>query len=171
MTFDDIFQKLQGKFSGAVEKLDTKPDPAIKVDPKQIHGIVRFLKEECQFETFTSASGLDYPKTSQLAVLYHLHSYTHKLLVGLKAYLPREGASIRSLVDLYKGANWQEREIYDLFGIKFEGHPDLRRVLMPEDWVGHPMLKDFQTPDFYRGMPVPLYFDDAAAAKGEGEPS
>ncbi len=166
MTFDEVFQKLQGKFGAAVEKLDTKPDPAVKVDPKQIHGIVRFLKEELQFETLTCVSGLDYPKTNQLAAFYHLHSYTHKFLIGLKAYLPRDNASIRSIVDLYKGANWQERETYDLLGIKFEGHPDLRRVLMPEDWVGYPLRKDFKTPDFYNGMPVPLYFDDPAGTPG-----
>ncbi len=169
MTFDDVFQKLQGKFSGGVEKLDTKPDPAIKVDAKQIHEVVRYLKEEAAFETLTCVSGVDYPKDAKIAVVYHLHSYTHKVLVGLKVYLPREAPLVRSLVDLYKGANWQERETYDLMGVHFEGHPDLRRIFMPEDWVGHPLRKDFVTPDFYNGMPVPLYFDDSASGTPGGE--
>jgi NADH-quinone oxidoreductase subunit C len=169
MTFEDIFQKLQAKFPGTAEHLQTKPDPAIKIEPKQIHEVVRFLKDELAFETLTSVTGLDYPKDNKIAVIYHLHSYTHKLLVGLKCYLPREAPSVRSIVDLYKGANWQEREQYDLLGIQFEGHPDLRRVLLPEDWVGYPLRKDFKTPDFYNGMPVPLFFDDSTHDKPAGE--
>ena len=79
----------------------------------------------------------------------------------MKAYLPREGTpSIATISDIYKAANWHERETYDMFGIQFTGHPDHRRILCPEDWVGHPLRKDYVAPDYYNGMPVPLYFEE-----------
>ena len=93
-------------------------------------------------------------------MVYHFASYQHKTIVALKAYLPRqEGASIPSLVSLFIAADWLERETYDMFGIQFTEHPDHRRILMPEDWTGFPLRKDFVTPDYYNSMPVPLSFD------------
>ena len=88
-------------------------------------------------------------------------------MVALKVYLPREEApKVRSVTDLYKSGNWMEREAYDLFGIHFEGHPDHRRILMPPDWVGAPLRKDYVTPDYYNGMPVPLFFDEPGNKEG-----
>jgi NADH-quinone oxidoreductase subunit C len=169
MTLDEVSQKLQARFPGAVlEKLDTKPDPSLKVDPKQIHDLLKYLRDELEFQTLHNLDGTDYPKQNAIAVTYHVHSYTHKVIVPLKAYLPREAPTIRSVTDLWKGANWMERETWDLLGVTFEGHPDPRRVLLPEDWQGHPLRKDYKVPDFYNGMPVPLYFDDPAASDASG---
>lgn len=170
MTFDDVQKAVSGKFPSAVlERADTKPDPSLKIDPKQIHAVVKYCRDELKFETIGNLSGVDYPALPALCVVYHLASYTHKLVVCLKAYLPREEAPrIQSVTDLYKGANWLERETYDMFGIHFDSHPDHRRILMPPDWEGYPLRKDFVTPDYYNGMPVPLYFDDPAKGEKSG---
>ena len=160
MNFDQIYEKLNTKFPGALEKSDSKPDLFLKTDPKQIHSILQYLKEGLSFETLSDLAGIDYLNPASLTVIYHPFSYTHKLMLSLKCFLDRkQSPHIQSVCDLYKAANWFERETYDLFGIVFDGHPDLRRILMPSDWEGHPLRKDFVTPDYYNGMPVPLYFD------------
>lgn len=168
MTFDDVHQKLAQKFPKAVlEKTDSKPDPSLKIDPAQIHDVVKYLRDELHFEALSNLSGIDYPAIPALAVIYHLYSFQHKTMVALKVYLPREEApKVRSVTDLYKSGNWMEREAYDLFGIHFEGHPDHRRILMPPDWVGAPLRKDYVTPDYYNGMPVPLFFDEPGNKEG-----
>ncbi len=160
MTFDEVFEKLKTKFPDAIlAKEETKPDPAVKIEPSKIKEILAFMRDELKFETLGCISGVDYPKIPALCVVYHPTSYTHKTIVALKAYLPRtEEPSIPTVTDLFKGANWLERETYDMFGIRFTGHPDHRRILCPEDWVGYPLRKDFKSPDYYNGMPVPLYF-------------
>jgi NADH-quinone oxidoreductase subunit C len=162
MTFDEIHKAITTKFPSAVlEKQDTKPDPSLKIDPKQIHAVIKYLRDELNFESLHNLGGIDYPAIPALCVAYHPFSYTHKLFVCLKVYLPREGEPhVQSICDLFKAANWMERETYDLFGIRFDGHPDHRRILMPPDWEGYPLRKDYVVPDYYNGMPVPLYFDD-----------
>ncbi len=172
MTFDEVYQKLAAKFPKAIlERGETKPDPFIKIDPTQVREIITFLRDDLHFETIGNLCGVDYPAVPALVVAYHLVSYTHKRVVCLKAFLPREGEpTIPTISDLFKAANWFEREAYDMYGVRFTGHPDLRRILMPEDWVGYPLRKDFSTPDYYNGMPVPLFFEDNSgngASKGD----
>lgn len=160
MTFEETLQKLQQKFPQAIQGVEeSAPEKSIKVNPTDIVAIIRFMKEEMQFETLGDLCGVDYPALPALCVAYHMQSYTHKKVVRLKCYLPREGASIESVTPIFKAANWLEREAFDMYGIRFNGHPELRRILCPEDWVGHPLRKDYKTPDYYNGMPVPLYFD------------
>lgn len=170
MNFDDVYQRLSSQFPGKVlEKTDTKPDPSLKVAPDAIHDVAKYLRDELGFESLQNLNGIDYPALPALSVIYHFFSFQHKVMVAVKTYLPREeGPKIRSLCDLYKSANWQERETYDLYGIHFEGHPDHRRILMPPDWVGYPLRKDYVTPDYYNGMPVPLYFGDLEGGSKEG---
>ncbi|NBX91718.1 MAG: NADH-quinone oxidoreductase subunit C [Proteobacteria bacterium] len=172
MTFDEILQKLQSQFPNAILGTeDSKPDRAIKVAPFDIPTVIRYLKEELRFETLGDLCAVDYPALPAFCVVYHLQSYAHKTLVCLKAYLPREnGASLPSITSLFKAANWFEREAYDMVGIGFSGHPDMRRILCPEDWVGHPLRKDYVTPDYYNGMPVPLFFEEQTPSE-QGEHS
>ena len=94
------------------------------------------------------------PEAGTLEVIYNLYSLplNHSLMLQVK--LPREQPIIPSVTEIWKGANWHEREAFDLFGITFEGHPDLRRILLPDDWEGHPLLKDYQQQEYYRGMKV-----------------
>lgn len=171
MTLEDVLSKLQTQFTSntILGKDETKPDASIKVDGSKILEISKFLRDELKFETLSCISGVDFPAVPAYAVVYHFFSYTNRLMVAIKVILPRqEGVSVPSIVSLFKAANWLERETYDMIGIIFTGHPDHRRILCPEDWVGHPLRKDYKTPDYYNGMPVPLYFEDETNAPKEG---
>jgi NADH-quinone oxidoreductase subunit C len=101
-------------------------------------------------------SAVDYPKETppRMEVVYHVFSYTHRHRFVLKAHLPREDAHVPTVERVWGVANWHEREAYDMFGIVFDGHSDLRRILLPDDWVGHPLRKDWVDPEFYNGMHV-----------------
>ncbi len=167
MTYDEVFQSLKAQFPEAVlERVETKPDPYIKIQASKVTDVLLYMKEKLSFETIANMGGLDYPAENALCVFYHPASYTHKLVVALKGYLPRPSTAndtvhVPSVAHIYKAADWMERETFDMYGIQFDGHPDHRRILMPEDWVGYPLRKDFVTPDYYNGMPVPLNFEDS----------
>ncbi len=88
-------------------------------------------------------TGVDYPKRDLIEVVYHLFSYRHRHGIVLKVEAPRAKPVVPSVEGVWKAANWLERECYDLLGVTFTGHPDLRRVLLPDDWQGHPLRKDY----------------------------
>lgn len=88
-------------------------------------------------------SGIDRPESGELEVLYHLYSFETKDDLALKVRVPRDQATVPSVTSIWDGANWHEREAYDLLGITFDGHPDLRRIMMTDDWIGHPLRKDY----------------------------
>lgn len=92
------------------------------------------------------------PEVNTMEVIYNLYSIPLEHSVMIKTTISRENPEIETVSHLWKTADWHEREAYDLFGIKFNNHPDLRRILMPADWEGHPMLKDYEEPATYRGM-------------------
>ena len=127
------------------------------VQPEQWLKVAQLLREdqELHFDSLMCLSGHDRGPEQPLWVAYNLHSMDilHKLEVRIEVL--REGGSIFSVANIWRTADWHEREVYDLFGIMFEGHPDMRRILLPVDWEGHPLLKDYTTPDYYRGIPVP----------------
>ncbi len=121
--------------------------------------VCKFLKVDMRtkFDFLQCITGIDYPRDEKLVCVYHLHSYTHQHEFVFKVEVPRDEPLIPSVVGLWKTANWNEREQYDLLGIQYTGHPDLRRLLMPDDWVGYPMRKDYQEADEYRGMATTRY--------------
>lgn len=93
------------------------------------------------------------PSKDRFEVAYHLFSYKHKHSVTLKVYLPRDDqAHVGTVEGLWGCANWLEREVYDLFGIKFDGHSDLRRIMLPDDWTGYPLRKDYKEAEDYHGI-------------------
>ncbi|HEY2987382.1 MAG TPA: NADH-quinone oxidoreductase subunit C, partial [Candidatus Binatia bacterium] len=130
-------------------------DPSLNVDAGHIVDVCRYLRDdpETQFEVLSDLTALDLPKEDKLQVVYHLYSYSKRHQIVLKADLPREGTpTIATLENVWKAANWFEREVFDLFGIMFEGHSDLRRIMLPEDWVGHPLRKDYVEQEEYDGI-------------------
>ena len=111
--------------------------------------------EQFYFDSLSCVTGLDNgPETGSMEVVYNLYSipFNHHLMV--KVELDRTNPEIETLTSIWKTADWQEREVYDLLGIKFIGHPDLRRILMPADWDGFPLRKDYAAQEYYRGIKV-----------------
>ena len=101
-------------------------------------------------------SGVDEPKAGLLSVYYHLESTKLKHKITVKVSTDRNNPEVSTVTEVWKAADWHEREAYDLFGIIFLNHPDLRRILMPYDWdAGFPLRKDYENPEFYQGMKVP----------------
>lgn len=161
MTPEEIFKKLQEKFGEeTVFEFHADPkkdkDPWFQVAPYEIEGICEHLKTDpdLAFDYLECVTGVDYPDDKKIIVVYHIYSYTKKHRVVLKAFLDREDPSMPTLVNVWSCANWHERETFDLLGVLFEGHPDLRRLLLPDDWEGHPLRKDFEEKEDYHGIPT-----------------
>ena len=105
--------------------------------------VLTHLRDAQHFDMLTDETCVDYlPKEPRFAILYQLYSTTRNIRVRVKVMLGEFDRSIPSAAGVWKAADWLEREIYDLFGINFEGHPDLRRIMMPPGWEGHPLLKE-----------------------------
>jgi len=158
MNIQEVFDKLKQKFGDAVLELKTdKPvDPYIIVSPEKIAEISLYLRdyEEFLFDQLCCLSGVDFGD-GKLGTVYHLYSFPIKHKVVLKTIVPKEKTDTQSVSEIWLTANWHERESYDLIGINYVGHPDLRRILLPDDWEGHPLQKDYKVPEFYNGMKVP----------------
>lgn len=173
MTAAEITAILEEKFSGRIKSKNVEAlDPFVVVDPADLLEVCRFLRDDprLRFEFLHCISGVDYlepdPKKAPKAgfephveVVYHLQSFTHRHRFVVKLVLPRwkdnkpgELPRVPSVVPLWKVADWHEREVYDLSGVWFEGHPDLRRILLSEDWTGHPLRKDYEFPLEYHGI-------------------
>ena len=124
-------------------KLD-RGEVTLEIAPEEIVHVCRFLKTEQQFERLSTVTAVDrYPEQPRFELVYHMHSITANLRVRLKCRLAGDRPQIDSVTPVWRAANWYEREIFDLFGIRFVGHPDLRRIMMPDDWEGHPLRKDY----------------------------
>jgi NADH-quinone oxidoreductase subunit C len=116
----------------------------IEIEPSRIVDALRIVKHELRFERLTSVTGVDrFPVEPRFEVVYHLQSISRGERLRLKVRLPGENPEVESATHVYRSANWYERETFDLFGVRFLNHPDLTRILMPEDWPGHPLRKDY----------------------------
>ncbi len=110
---------------------------------------------ELYFDMLSCIAGVDNgPEAGTMEVIYHLYSIPFNQSLALKVILPRENPELESIVSVWKTANWLEREVYDMFGIHFNNHPDLRRILMPADWKGFPLRKDYTHEEYYRGVKI-----------------
>jgi len=173
-TAEEIFNQLKEKFGSSIIELKTdKPvESFIIADPLTVDKICLFLRDEkdLQFDSLMNLSGVDDANGTKekddkgleninggtLSVFYHLESTKLKHKITLKTSTDREKPEVVTVIEVWKGADWHEREAYDMYGIIFLNHPDLRRILMPYDWeYGYPLRKDYKNPEFYQGMKVP----------------
>lgn len=171
---EEIFKKLKSRFEKhSLEfKSDILIEPYIIVPPLEIDKICSFLYSDSEllFDSLVNLSGVDdnngeklkdesgkeTMKGGTISVYYHLESLKHRHKLLLKVSSDRDEPEVASVVEIWNGANWHEREAYDMFGIKFLNHPELKRILMPYDWdAGYPLKKDYENPEFYQGMKVP----------------
>ena len=109
----------------------------------------------CYFDMLSCITGVDNGvEAGTMEVIYHLYSIPHHWSIALKVILTREHPELESICTVWKSANWLEREVFDMFGIGFTNHPDLRRILMPADWNGFPLRKDYKHEEYYRGVKI-----------------
>ena len=167
MDHDRIRARVAEAFKGA-EALQFDPKtyktetgvPYFKVSPDRLRAFALFLREDAELacDALMSMTAVDFLPAKakkpapgepteipgKIFLVYHLYSMSrgHRIVIKVED-LPRAGASVPSVAEIWPTANWHERECYDFFGVNFEGHPDLRRILLPEDWEGHPMLRDY----------------------------
>jgi NADH-quinone oxidoreductase subunit C len=151
---EGIVNKLKSRFAESVKetKIDRARRITITFDKDHILEIAKFTRDEIAFDHIIGISGVDFPTHKKLEVLYFLGSATnpdmHGIILILKTELPKENPSIASVVSVWESAHFHERETFEMFGIKFEGHPDLRKLLTLDNWEGPPpMLKDLKFPE------------------------
>ncbi len=140
----DLTRSLAEKFGDRItDFLTYAGQPYLVAAPDALFGIVEYLKLEADFDYLVDVTAADYPaRAERFDLVYILYSFTRNERIRLKASVA-EGYQPASLAPVHLTANWLEREVYDMFGIEFAGHPDMRRILMPEDWEGYPLRKDY----------------------------
>tara|TARA_R110000796_G_scaffold252640_2_gene389897 strand:- start:162716 stop:163201 length:486 start_codon:yes stop_codon:yes gene_type:complete len=159
MNFEQIVAHIKTSLGEEIIlSMDENASPkAIIIKAENLVEVMDFLQKDNQlyFDSLSCITGLDNgPEANTMEMIYNLYSipFDHHLMV--KVELPREKPAIDSLCSLWKTADWQEREVYDMYGIHINNHPDLRRILMPADWDGFPLRKDYQEQEYYRGIKV-----------------
>ncbi|MGD9853952.1 MAG: NADH-quinone oxidoreductase subunit C [Planctomycetaceae bacterium] len=174
MTFREIHQQLLDRFGSAVVTGSNAEaiDPWVEVAAESLTEVAAYLKEhvDLAFDALNNLTGVDYwepdeklaakfPYEPHVEIVYHLYSYTHKHWLTMKVKLPRwkngvagQLPEVPSVAHIWAIADWHEREAYDLVGINFLGHPNLVRILCTDDWVGHPLRKDYEFPLEYHGI-------------------
>ncbi|MCC5919291.1 MAG: NADH-quinone oxidoreductase subunit C [Cyclobacteriaceae bacterium] len=164
MILDEFVQHIGSKLGeDIVLGKDEQSSPAaIICAPSNLKKLMRFLYEDerCFFDMLSCITAIDNgPEAATFELIYNLYSipFDHQLMVKIAIDRPASGeelASADTLSDIWQAADWHEREAYDLMGIRFNGHPDMRRILLPADWKGHPLRKDYQDLETYRGIKV-----------------
>ena len=164
MSFEEIKQLLVAKFgAGVIIKEETGAlQPALLIDPDKIADVCLELRdnEQTYFDLLECLSGVDYGiEENMFGIVYNLASipYQSRLTLKVVKYHDRSREdlpSFPSVSAVWRTAEWHEREAYDLLGIGFDNHPDLRRILLPDDWEGYPLRKDYKAQEYYRGIKV-----------------
>ncbi len=146
MDLPHLVQKLNERIPGAV--VEQQPS-AVVIKRESLLPVAAFLKDtELSFANLHCVTAVD--RKDKIEMVYHLYSFLHRWMLTLKVFLPNDDLTIESLCGLWRSADWLERETFDLFGVKFLHHPDLRRIMNPDEWTDYPLRKNFDRPDFIR---------------------
>jgi len=162
MTSTEIAGKITQRFgSKIIATFADDKHPRVHVNAEHWRELAEFLLREpsLQFDWLQDLAGVDYVADDKMCCVYDLYSFDLKHVFAMKVYCSRENPEIPSVADLWPAADWQEREAYDMFGITFPGHPDLRRILCADDWEGFPLRKDYVFPREYHGIPGSVELD------------
>ncbi|GAB3323805.1 NADH-quinone oxidoreductase subunit C [Larkinella ripae] len=164
MTFSEITDLLVARFGAdLIQQINTtNPQPFFVVQTAAIAEVCQFLRDDDRFffDFLACMTGIDNgPQANSMEVVYNLTSIPYEHTLMFKVLLPRNAGAeplpaVPTVTNVWRTADWHEREIYDLVGIQFSGHPDLRRILLPTDWQGHPLRKDYQDMETYHGIKV-----------------
>jgi len=139
-----FLEALRVKVGDAIVEARTRGrEVVMQVRPDRTVEVAQALSD-MGLEYLDCLCGVDWIAQNHLEVVYNVSSLSHPVKVEMKVFLPRDDSRVGTVVPIWASANWHERETYDLFGVVFEGHPDLRRILLPEDWMGYPLRKDYE---------------------------
>jgi NADH-quinone oxidoreductase subunit C len=162
-------ERLKAQFPEAVvETVEYRDEQTIVLQPEALLAVCTYLKKQLNYDFLETVTAVDWPqRVPRFDVVYQLLSTEHQCFVRLKVRVGQKGEehpAVPSVTGIWPAANWYEREVYDLFGITFSGHPDLRRILMPPDWTTHPLRKDypltgFDLPEPHWGGQIPYDVD------------
>jgi NADH-quinone oxidoreductase subunit C len=160
-------ETIQAEFGDAIEEvIEFRDEVTLVVTPEKLTEVMTFCRDTTglKFNFLSDVCGVDYyPEEPRFAVNYHLYSMLNTMSLRLKVFASEEDPVVPTVTDVFPGANFQEREVYDMFGITIEGHPDPRRILMPHDWTGHPLRKDY--PLGYEEVQFTFNYDRIQAKK------
>src|SRR5579883_775037 len=169
ITATSTVEAVQSRFAQAVvEVVEHRNEQTIVLEPTSLVDVCNYLKKQLQYNMLETITAVDWPeRVPRFEVIYQLLSLPNQCFIRLKVRVGQrreEHPSVPSITSVWPGANWYEREVYDLFGITFTGHPDLRRILMPPDWTTHPLRKDypltgFDLPEPHWGGQIPYDVD------------
>jgi NADH-quinone oxidoreductase subunit C len=162
MTAEQIVQAITDKFEAKIiASFPNDKHPRVHVNAENWRELAQFILHEpsIKLDWLANLSGVDYVADAKMCVVYDLYSFDHRHTLAIKVYTPRDKPAVPSVCDLWRAADWHEREAYDMFGIDFPGHPDLRRILCADDWEGFPLRKDYVFPREYHGIPASVELD------------
>ncbi len=171
---DDIIVATEDDVAEADETKKKAPetiDPFVLAKPESLRKVCEWLcyEPDLRFDLLHCISNIDYPDRNVIQVIYHLDSIRHKHTFTVKVDLDRADPKVESMVPLWPAADWHERESFDLMGVIHTGHPNLKRILCADDWVGHPLRKDYEFPEEYHGIPCGPYVTEYANIPPEHE--
>jgi len=140
-----VVEKLKGKFGNLVlDTVEHRGETSIRVERAEIVAVCTFLRDDCGYNFLSDLCGVDYlGRTPRFEVVYNMYNLTNKTRLRVKVDVDGHDPRVDTVSGVWSTANWHERECWDLLGIAFNNHPDLRRILMPVDWQGHPLRKDY----------------------------
>lgn len=168
MTLAEANEALSARFGDAISgRVEFRDELTLSITPESLHPVCRFCRDELGFDLLLDISSVDnFDREPRFEVVYELYSLRHALHVRLKTTATEDEPGVPTVSDLWPGANWHEREVWDMMGISFQGHPDLRRIIMWEGYPYHPLRKDFPLEGKYSDVPDVAFTEPAPLAGG-----